>query len=217
MKESTISIMLVDDHQMFIDGIKALLRNETGIHIIAEANNGEDALRHLEQNKIDLIITDVSMPGMSGTQLAARIKHLYPDSKVLVLTMYNELHILEEILEAEAEGYILKNTSKKELLEAIQQIMDGGTFFSDSVLGINQLLKSCYTEKENTTQKTLTDREVEVLQMICNELSSKQIAKKLFLSVRTIETHRKNMIRKTGSKSLVALIKYAYRNGIVAF
>jgi len=84
--------------------------------------------------------------------------------------------------------------------------MDGGTFFSDSVLGINQLLKTCYSEKENTNKKLLTKREIEILQMICNELSSKQIAEKLFLSVRTIETHRKNMIRKTGSKSLVALI-----------
>ena len=214
MEVSRPSIMLVDDHQMFIDGVKALLRNEKNIRITAEANSGEDALRQLEKNPVDLVITEVSMPGMSGTDLAARIKTVYPETMVLVLTMYNELHILEEILDAEAEGYILKNTSKEELLEAIHQILGGGTFFSDSVLGINQLIKSCYFESEIAPKKTLTEREIEILKLICNELSSQQIAEKLYLSIRTIETHRKNMIRKTGSKSLVALIKYAYKSGI---
>jgi len=211
-KKETIKILIVDDHQMFIDGVKALLRKEKKFEIIGEALNGEDALLFLEGNNIDILITDISMPGMSGVELTKKIKKTKPEIKVLVLTMFNDRQVISEIIMAEAEGYILKNTGKQELIFALEKIADNGTYFSNEI--VNIMLESANDSnlKTDVSIDVLTERELEILKLICLELTSEQIAEKLFISKRTVDTHRKNIIDKTEIHTLVGLIKFALRN-----
>lgn len=209
-----LRMMIVDDHQMFIDGVKSLLRKEESLEIIAEANSGHEALQKLEQNEVDFVITDINMPGMSGTELAAKIKQQYPEIKVLVLSMFNEIEIINEILRSEAEGYILKNTGKEELLEAINHIRDDGTFYSNDVVKL-MMASTKQTQQRTENQQLLTNREMEILKLVCEEYSTANIAETLFISPRTVETHRKNIMHKTGCKTLVGLIKFAIANQLV--
>lgn len=212
-----VRILIVDDHAMFIDGIRSLLRKEENIQVIAEANSGDEALSFLEKHPIDLLITDISMPGMSGTELAKEVKERYPDMKVLVLTMYNDREIINEILLTEAEGYILKNTGKQELIKAISRISDGGTYYSNEVMDIvmENIKESNSKQVQDEKVKELTQRELEILKLICEEYSTAEIASELFISPRTVETHRKHILQKTQVKTIVGLIKFAIFNKLV--
>ena len=184
---------------------------EKNLHVAAEANTGKEALNVLATLPIDLVITDINMPVMSGTELTRQIKKDYPHVKVLVLTMYNDREIIHEIVMTEAEGYILKNSNKKELLNAINRITDHGTYYSNEVISI---MTENYVTKEKIRDKTheLSSREKEVISLICQEFTTAEIAEKLFLSPLTVETHRKNILRKTNSKTIVGLIKFAIDN-----
>lgn len=206
-----IQILIVDDHQMFLDGLRTLLSKEKNFNIAAEANNGKEALDILAETAIDLVITDINMPVLSGTDLTKQIKKSFPNIKVLVLTMYNDREIVHEIIMAEAEGYILKNSNKKELINAINRISDHGTYYSNEVISI---MTENFIAKEKIRDKIqeLSSREKEIISLICQELTSAEIAEKLFLSPLTVETHRKNILRKTNSKTLVGLIKFAIEN-----
>ena len=206
-----VTILIVDDHQMFLDGIKTLLSKEKNLIVVAEANTGKEALLILVKMTVDLVITDINMPEMSGTELTRQIKKNFPQIKVLVLTMYNDREIIHEIVMTEAEGYILKNSNKKELLNAINRITDHGTYYSNEVISI---MTENYITKEKIRDKTheLSSREKEIISLICLELTTAEIADKLFLSPLTVETHRKNILRKTNSKTIVGLIKFAIDN-----
>lgn len=211
--QDVIRVLIVDDHQMFIDGLKSLLRKEKNISVVAEALDGASALEILKEQEIDLMITDINMPGMSGTELTRKVKEDFPNVKVMVLTMYNERGIVSEILMTEAEGYILKNTGKQELLNAISKIADSGTYYSNEVASI--MMDTVKKEKkiaENT--KSLTPREIEIIRLITREYSSAQIAETLFISPRTVDTHRKNILQKTNSKTIVGLIRFAFENNL---
>jgi DNA-binding NarL/FixJ family response regulator len=213
--DNELKIVIADDHQMFIDGIKALLKKESKFNFVHEALNAEDALSYIRKNTIDLLITDISMPGMSGTELTKIIKREFPQIKVMVVTMFNDPAIVNEILQSEAEGYILKNTGKQELLNAISKIMDSGTFYSNEVM--NLMLK--HNKKKNleiNNKEDLTAREKEILKLVCEEYTTAGIAEKLFISPRTVDTHRKNILEKTQSKTIVGLIKYAFENSIIS-
>jgi two-component system nitrate/nitrite response regulator NarL len=209
-----VKILLVDDHQMFIDGIKSLLSKSDKYEIVAEALNGNTALDILTNTSIDLMITDLSMPEMSGNDLVKKAKVLYPDLKILVLSMHSNRETVSEIMMAEAEGYILKNTGRKELTQALDRIMDNSTFYSNEVMSImfDKIKKEKKIEQEINP---LTDRELEILILIVQELSSEEIAEKLFISRRTVDTHRKHILQKTKSKTIVSLIKFAFRNDLV--
>lgn len=198
-------ILIADDHAMFIDGIKSLLRKFDKAEIVAEANDGQEALEILKDGGIDMLVTDINMPGMSGTEFTKIVKSDFPEVKVLVLTMYNDREIINEILLAEAEeGYILKNTGKQELITAINRLADDGTYYSNKP-----------PKPEDDRVKDLTPRELEILQLICEELSTAEISQKLYISPRTVETHRKHIIQKTQVKTIVGLIKLAIENKLV--
>lgn len=213
---STIKIIIADDHQLFIEGIKSLLKQETNYVFIGEANDASSAKELIIKKPVDVLITDISMPGESGIELTKWVKINYPDVKVLVLTMYKERSVIREILKAHAEGYILKNTSKEELITAIDKITDNSTYYSMEVL--NQLL---FNAKDKSSihvgfNPTLTPREIEIVKLISEEYTTADIAKKLFLSTRTVDTHRKNIFEKTGSKTIVGLMKYVFDNDLSA-
>jgi DNA-binding NarL/FixJ family response regulator len=212
--ETPVRILITDDHQMFIDGLRSILRKQDVFQVVAEALDGFKALEVLETQEIDILITDISMPGMSGIELTKTVKEKYPHVKVIVVTMHNDPGVVTEIMMAEAEGYILKNTGKKELTEALAKVAGNGTFYSNEVLSV--MLKAIKPEKKTVDEtKHLSEREVEVLKLIVEEYTSEQIAEKLFISKRTVDTHRINILTKTKSKTLVGLIKYAVRNGLI--
>jgi DNA-binding NarL/FixJ family response regulator len=208
-----IRVAIADDHQLFLDGLKLIFGRHPSISIVEEALTGGRLLEVLDTQEIDLVITDLSMPGYKGIDLVKAIKHRHPQVKVIVLTMHNEEEIVSEILHAEAEGYILKNSPKADLLAAVNDIIDGKTHYDEEVL--NLFLKRARKEKK-TIEKTasLTERELEVLGLIMQEFTSREIAEKLFISKQTVDTHRINIMQKTGAKTLVGLIRYAASAGM---
>jgi len=210
-------LLLVDDHEIVRDGIRLLLRKRPDYEIVGNASNGIEALQELNEKDIDLVITDISMPEMDGIALTKSIKDQFPNVKILVLTLHNEEDIVREIAYAEAEGYILKNTGSKELTAALDKISDGGTYYSDVIL--RMIIKGLKPSNSEKTPKVevLSDRELEILQLVANEMTTKDIAEALFLSPKTIDTHRKNILRKTGQKTLIGLIKFAIANQIIDF
>ncbi len=206
-----IKVVLVDDHQMLLDGIKALLIFEKEFDIVAELTNGEDVLEILRNNTIDIVITDINMPGMDGLTLTKKIKEEFPSIKILALSMFGEHHTITEMINAGVSGYILKNTGKQELIFALQRIAAGNLFFSDEIT--MKLQKG--PNKLPDSNNVLTSREKEILKLITKEFNNEKIAETLFISERTVETHRKNIFRKTNTKSIVGLIKYAFEKGMV--
>lgn len=209
-------IFIVDDHRMMIDGIVSLLQGEKNIEITGTALNGQEALVAIRNKKADILLTDISMPGMSGMDLCREMKQKFPEIKVLVLTMYNDREIVNEIINAGANGYILKNTGKQELLDAIETVSKNGNYYSSEV--VNTLIENLKNplKQKSIDSSDLTGREIEIVRLIVEEFSSVEIAEKLFISQRTVETHRKNILRKTGVKNIVGLIKYAYEKNLVS-
>jgi DNA-binding NarL/FixJ family response regulator len=205
-----MKVLLVDDHAILLDGVKSLLSNEISVDVIGEANSAEQALEFLKTNKADLLITDFNLPGMDGLSLVRLVKKLSPDTKIIVLSMHDETHLVKEILKEGVEGYVLKNDSHKELKMAIQYVQEGKIYLSNNINRI--IINSLNFPDED---RLLTDREREILKLIAREFPNKKIAEQLFISERTVETHRKNIFRKTKTNTLVGLIKFAYANNLI--
>ena len=204
-----INILLVDDHAIVMDGIESLLATVPAISIIGKASGGNIALEILEKETVDIVITDYSMDDMDGLALIHKMKKMKPSTKILVLSMHDEAPIIQEVLKAGVEGYVLKKYTHHELLTAIDIINEGGQFWSPEVN--KMLLRRLQPESNNQ----ITDREMEILKLLTKELTSREIAEKLFISERTVDTHRKNLLRKTNSSSTIGLVKYAYEHKLI--
>jgi len=215
MEERTITnVLIVDDHQMFIDGVKLVLRKVADVNIVGEANNGYDAQSMIEKLQIDLVILDIHIPQISGTKLARIIKKEHPSVKILVVTSYQDEKIIADIFESEAEGYILKSAGKQVLIEALTRIISGGVYYCNEFT--YTMLKNFKADKKRIEKvKDLTEREIEILKLICKEYTTAEIAEKLFISPHTVDSHRKHILVKTNSKSIVGLIKFAMENKII--
>lgn len=213
-----IRLLLVDDHELFLEGIVSLLDGVENIEIIGKAYDGVQALEMIRKDPPDMLLADLNMPRMNGVELVKAVKQEFHDIKVIVLTMHNDRPTISEIMMAEAEGYVLKNTGKKELLTAISRVADGTTYYCNEVMSI---ILDKYKHERAVAQQAhpvqLTDREKEILQLIAEEKSTEEIAEKLFISKRTVETHRKNILKKAEVKSVVGLLKFGYRVGLIAF
>jgi len=213
-----IKIILVDDHQLVRDGIKALLTGVPDIEIIGEASCSGELFSELENLKPDLLIMDISLPEISGIELTKKICSEYAGINVLILSMYNSEEFIFNSLKAGARGYLPKNTSRDELLEAIYTINKGEEFFGESISKV--MLKSYIkraTDEDQTEDRTnaaLTSREIEILKLYVEGLINKEISDKLDISIRTVETHKNHIMRKLGLKSTVELVKFAIRNKI---
>ncbi len=211
-----INIVIADDHQIVIDGLQFLLSTEKHLNVVYTANNTNNVLNYLEDYKdVQLIITDINMPTISGIELCRKIKENYADIKVLILSMYSSKEVVKEAILAEADGYMLKNGGKEKLLEAIHRVMNDGTYYSEEIIPIiyGQIQKD---KKINDTFNQLSDREKEILILIAKELSSEQIAEKLFISIKTVGNHRQNILAKCDCKSSVGLVKYAIKAGLIS-
>jgi DNA-binding NarL/FixJ family response regulator len=210
IKVMATRILLVDDHAILLDGVKNLLDKEEGLVVAGLAENAEKALDFISKNEVDVVVTDFNMPGMDGLSLVNTIKRIRPAVKTIVLSMHDETHLVKEILRTGVNGYVLKKDTHKELLKAIHEVQAGRVYLSSD---INKIL---ITNLQNPDEgRLLTDREREIVKLIAKEYSNKDIAEELFISERTVETHRKNIFKKTGTNSLVGLIKFAYANNLV--
>ena len=213
MKQAKIRVGIVDDHQIVIDGITSLLDGHNNISIEYTNTSAIDMLKILEEKDIDILLTDIMMPKMNGQELSKQVKLKHPHIKILALSMSGQGQTVNEMInDSDIAGYVLKNIGKQELIHAIEKIANGGIYFSEEVL--KELEHFSNMKKENEDVK-LTTREIEIIKLIEKENSNKDIATKLFISERTVETHRKNIFRKTKTSSVIGLIKYAYEHKLI--
>lgn len=210
-----LSILVVDDHRVFSEGLVAVLQIRLPDARFAMAHSGAEAWDRISQSAgYQMVITDISMGAMSGLELATRIKRDYPVIKVLILSMHDERNIVSAAMETEAEGFVLKSASAQEIVTAIQDILGDKTHYSREVMAI-MLEKVKQEKKQEAVKILLTDRELEILKLILDEQSSEEIAEQLFISKRTVDTHRANLMEKTGCRNLIALFKFAIRGRLV--
>lgn len=206
-----IDLFIADDHQMFIDGIKALLQDVPTINIIGQATNGKQLLEKLKEQSPDIILLDIGMPELNGIEAAEIITEKHSLVKIIALTMYDDNNRIVKMLRAGAKGYVLKNTSRQELLQAIETVADGGVHYSAQVT-INTM-KEIADENTKPISK-LTEREIEIIKLIVKSFTNKEIADKLFISELTVNTHRKNAMRKLDIKNTAGLVKFAMDNNL---
>ena len=182
--------------------------------IVLESTHPETILAQLKKQPVDILLTDVMMPVMTGVELARLVKKEFPSIKIITLSMNGEGSLVNQMIEeSDISGYLLKNIGQTEFLKALDKIAAGGIYFSDEVL--QEMLKASERKKETDEETKLTNREIEIVRLIEKEYSNKQIAEELFLSERTVETHRKNIFRKTKTNSVIGLIKYAYERKMI--
>jgi len=213
MKNKKITLAIVDDHQIVIDGLKSLLHGHDQFEVLIECTQPMDMISLLEKRSVDILLTDVMMPGLNGAELSKLVHQKFPAIKILALSMSGQGDLVNQMIDdADISGYVLKNIGKQELIKALEKISAGGIYFSEEVL--HEMTRATEMKKENA-EVHLTAREVEIIQLIEKELSNKQIAEKLFLSERTVETHRKNIFRKTNTASVIGLVKYAYEHKLI--
>lgn len=213
---SAIKIVIADDHHILLDGLKAMLAKQFDINVAATYENGEHLLDELNKVKPDLALVDINMPGMKGPELTQKIKELNPSIQVITLSMYDDAVHIMEMIEAGVSGYLLKNVNDQELIDAIRQVHNGKMYFSSEVSEkITTLVMQQQKKLQEPEKPKLTGRELEILKLVADENSNAEIAEKLFISERTVETHRKNMLRKTNNKTIVGLIKYAMEEKLI--
>ena len=213
MNASQINIVIIDDHQIVLDGLRSLMEDEPAVHIVGATTQAEQVLHLMATQPVDVLLTDVMMPQMSGQALAKHVRKTFPHIKILALSMSGQGDIVNEMInDADINGYVLKNISRSELATAIKKIAAGGIYFSEEVL--IELEKTSHIRKQNEDAQ-LTTREVEIIKLMEKEMGNKEIAETLFISERTVETHRKNIFRKTKTGSVLGLIKYAYEHKLV--
>ena len=206
-----IELIIADDHSLFIDGLKGLLRDEIGLAVIDIANDGKELLGILEKRKADIILLDINMPNMNGLEAAQFVKQFYPSLKIIMLSTYNDDHLVEKAKNIGANGYLLKTTSKDELLQTIKLVYAGHSCFPyRSPRAVNEFDKT----DDFLKSLNLTKREIEIIRLIKKEYTNQQIADHLFLSIYTVETHRKNIMQKLGLNNPTSLVKFILHNNI---
>lgn len=216
MPPKKITILLVDDHKIIRDGLKLYFEDSENYEVTSEADNGETALAVLEQEQFDIVITDISMPVMDGITLTQRIKEKNPEQKIMALTMMGENQHIKHMLSAGVNGYILKNSDKGEILKAIDTITGGDNYYSNEVTKIimDSMTGKKKPQQRLTLETPLTTREKEVLKLIVKEFSNQEIADELFISPRTVDAHKRNLLEKTGCKNIAGLVVYALEHNI---
>lgn len=209
----TIVLALVDDHQIVIDGLMSLLRGNDKFQVAFATTDPREVIEKIRLTPIDILLTDILMPVLPGNELAKQVKKAFPSVKILALSMNGQGELIHDMItESDISGYVLKNVGKQELTLAIEKIASGEVYFSEEVL---EELKRTNEQRKKTQGTHLTAREIEIIRLIEKELNNKQIAEALFISERTVETHRKNIFRKTNTNSVIGLVKFAYQHKLI--
>ncbi len=211
-----ISIILVDDHQIVRQGIRALLDREVDIKVICEGSEGSEALRLVQQHNPDVLVVDLLMPGMSGLEVTRQVRQTHPDTRVVVLSMNSNPPYVLEAFRNGADGYVLKTSGADELVRAIRAVMSGGSYISPqlSEVSISRYIEGA-REAALDPLETLTRREREVFTLAAHGLSNSKISARLFISVTTVSTHRANLMRKLGLHNQTELVRLAIKHGII--
>ncbi|MBT8234540.1 MAG: response regulator transcription factor [Saprospiraceae bacterium] len=206
-----IKILIADDHKVLLDGFKSLFENINDIEVVATAKNGVEVLDLLKSTEVDVVLMDINMPILNGVETCKKIKKLYPKIKVVALSMYKEVSYVKRMKAYGASAYLLKDDSSNEIIKAIYEVYDGGQYFSKQLkdLLFNNVLS------DDLGVVTLTRREKEVIQLISEGLSNKEIGQKLILSTHTIDSHRKNLLAKFNAKNKAELVKKAMEKGLL--
>jgi DNA-binding NarL/FixJ family response regulator len=209
-----LKLIIADDHTMFLQGIISLIEHESSIKIVGKAVNGIEVLNILKIQSADIVILDISMPEMDGIELSKILKKEYPFIKIIIVSTHSNAKIISRLIRIGVNGYLLKNAEKAELLEAIYTVADGEKYFSkdveDQYLSNNQKI-----EKQISNLTELSSREKEILVLIAHEYNTAEIAEKTFISLNTVNTHRRNLLSKLNAKNTAGLVKYAVENGLV--
>ena len=215
----TINVAVVDDHEMFRKGIISILVESEQFDVTLEAANGQEFLDKLESNDVDVVLLDLEMPVLSGMDACKLAREKFPDLKILILTMHKTPHFMVHMMENGANGYLVKESSPEELEEAITKVHETGYYFSEAVSKAMLQRIDGGSKKRKEIDKSLhnelSKREQEVLELICQELTTPEIAEKLYLSPRTVEGYRKQLLEKTGTRNTAGLVIWAVRQGIV--
>ena len=209
---SAITIIVADDHAVVREGIVSLLRSCPGFEVAGTAGTGYEVLELVGSRHVDVCLLDISMPGLDGMETAKLVRARNPEVKIIMLTTYNEREIVSELIHIGVAGYLLKNSDKDELVEAIFRVMKGRHYFSEEV---EKIILEGLTEKARPEVIPLTARELEVVKLLSKEYTNDKIAEALHISYRTVETHRKNIMQKTKAHNLAGLIRYAYGHGLL--
>lgn len=210
-------ILLADDHKMFIEGMSSLLADEKDMEIVGIALHGNEVIKQIQEIDVDLILLDVNMPDLDGIEISKQVKQINAEIKILAVTMHNEESFLKSMIKNGASGYILKNTGKEELINAINSVMNGQNYFSKEVTE-NLLHSMMPGDKKNSSRNPeikISRREKEVLKLICEEFTTPEIADKLCISLNTVESHRSNLLTKLNVRNLAGLVRVAINNKLI--
>ncbi len=209
-----LRIIIVDDHEFFRSGVKMVINKLKYAKVVAEASNGKEFLEVIKDKEADIILMDIEMPIMNGIEATEKALEEYPDLKVVALTMFNDEEYIDRMVDTGASGFLLKNISKEILDQALQSIASGNTYYSPELWEYFSK-KISQEKKAGEMEQQFTKREMEVLSLICDGLSNKEIADKLFISERTVVGHKSNLLAKTNTKSTIGLLSYAIKNKLV--
>lgn len=205
-----ITVYIVEDHMVVIEGINSLLLNEKEIKVVGYATTANDCIEYFQTHTADVILMDINLPDMNGIELCGKMKEMHPQTMILALSTYNQVVYINKMMESGASGYLLKNADKREIVEALHEIVKGKTYLSFEAA---QSIKSSKAKMETMT--VLTKREKEVLLLVTEGLTNAEIAEKLFISIDTVDTHRKNLYSKLGVRNTATLIKSAIYNNLI--
>jgi len=212
-----IKIILADDHRIFRKGLRSLLSERENIEVLAEADNGDEALEAARKYKPEIVLMDIAMPKMDGIEATRQIRERFPDTEVVILSMHAKKAYIDQVLKAGAKGYVLKDSDEENLLSAINTVHNGG-YYLDSPIA-DQVLSDYFRDKSKRELKKqsdpLSEREREVLRLLAEGHSNQEVADTLYISRKTVENHRANIVRKTGAQGQVGLTKYAARIGLI--
>jgi DNA-binding NarL/FixJ family response regulator len=213
-----IEILIADDHAMFVDGIESILEGQNEIMVKGKCYDGPSVLKFMEKSTIDIMLLDVNLPGMSGIEVCKEVLAKYPKTKIIAISMFNEESFVSEILNNGAKGYILKNTGREELMLAIKKVYGGESFFSKDVT--ETIMKGLMNQRKASSKNTsllpkISRRETEVLKLIVEEFTTQEIADKLFISLKTVESHRSSLLAKLSARNTAGLVRIAMENSLV--
>lgn len=211
---SVIKYLVADDHKIFREGLKLALSDDPGISCVGEAGNGKEVLDLLHRLKPDVILLDIKMPEMDGIETVKRIRETDPDVKLVMITMYEDEHFIIHLMEAGANGYLIKNAEPEEIKAAIHTAHHTGHYFNDYVSNV-LLRKVIKKDERRKPEIRLSDRELQVLTLICQERTASEIGKQIFLSARTVEGIKSGLIEKLGVRNTAGLVVYALKNGVI--